>query len=296
VITGKKVSDIFGSMVFDDRVMKATLSAKVYASLKKTIDEGAELDLSVANAVAEAMKDWAISKGATHFTHWFQPLTGITAEKHDTFIAPSPDGGFAQWNDIKAYYRDYAGDTADRKTSGWGKEKYNDSTGRNDFVELKVCEDADNLYFFAMTSDDITAAEGNNWMNLFIGIDGSPASSTWNGYQFVVNYKAPDKEGYLYLGALSACSEYSVTPLSEVRYRIYKNILMLSIPKSVLGIDGPASILFKWADNCTSGDVCAFYTTGDAALIEMMGLIGMGNNPMVGATVAVAVAVEEAMK
>ena len=89
----KTVSDYFGSLVFDDRVMKATLSAKVYASLKKTIDEGAPLDISVANAVAEAMKDWAVAKGATHFTHWFQPLTGITAEKHDSFISPSPDGG-----------------------------------------------------------------------------------------------------------------------------------------------------------------------------------------------------------
>ncbi len=87
------VTNYFGNLVFDDRVMKATLSAKVYASLKKTIDEGTELDISVANAVANAMKDWAISKGATHYTHWFQPLTGITAEKHDSFITPSPDGG-----------------------------------------------------------------------------------------------------------------------------------------------------------------------------------------------------------
>ena len=80
-------------MVFDDRVMKANLSSKVYQSLKKTIDEGAQLDISVANAVAEAMKDWAVANGATHYTHWFQPLTGITAEKHDSFISPSPDGG-----------------------------------------------------------------------------------------------------------------------------------------------------------------------------------------------------------
>ena len=89
----KTVSETFGSMVFDDRVMKATLPAKVYASLKHTIDEGATLDAGVANVVAAAMKDWAIAKGATHFTHWFQPLTGITAEKHDSFISPSPDGG-----------------------------------------------------------------------------------------------------------------------------------------------------------------------------------------------------------
>ena len=87
------VKDYFGAAVFDDRVMKATLPAKVYDSLKKTIDEGKELDLSVANAVAAAMRDWAVAKGATHFTHWFQPLTGITAEKHDSFITPAPDGG-----------------------------------------------------------------------------------------------------------------------------------------------------------------------------------------------------------
>lgn len=86
------VSDYFGSHVFDDRAMRANLSAEVYASLRKTIDEGTELDISVANAVAEAMKNWAVAKGATHFTHWFQPLTGITAEKHDSFITPSPDG------------------------------------------------------------------------------------------------------------------------------------------------------------------------------------------------------------
>ena len=87
------VPEYFGSLVFDDRVMKANLPAKVYASLRKTIDEGKTLDLSVANAVASAMKDWAVANGATHFTHWFQPLTGVTAEKHDSFIAPSPDGG-----------------------------------------------------------------------------------------------------------------------------------------------------------------------------------------------------------
>lgn len=87
------VSEYFGCLVFDDRVMKANLSSKVYQSLKKTIDEGAQLDISVANAVAAAMKDWAVANGATHYTHWFQPLTGITAEKHDSFISPSPDGG-----------------------------------------------------------------------------------------------------------------------------------------------------------------------------------------------------------
>ena len=86
------VPEMFGSMVFDSRVMKARLSGEVYHSLKQTIQKGNKLDLSVANAVADAMKDWAVENGATHFTHWFQPLTGITAEKHDSFITPAPDG------------------------------------------------------------------------------------------------------------------------------------------------------------------------------------------------------------
>ncbi len=89
----QNVPEIFGSMVFDDRVMKARLSADVYNSLRKTIDENEKLDEEVAEAVALQMRDWAVEKGATHFTHWFQPLTGVTAEKHDSFISPSPDGG-----------------------------------------------------------------------------------------------------------------------------------------------------------------------------------------------------------
>ena len=89
----KNVPELFGSLVFDDRVMRARLSAEVYASLRKTIDENVRLNNDVAEAVAAEMRDWAVEHGATHFTHWFQPLTGVTAEKHDSFITPSPDGG-----------------------------------------------------------------------------------------------------------------------------------------------------------------------------------------------------------
>ena len=87
------VPELFGSLVFDERQMKERLSADVFTSLKKTIDENVRLDDQVAEAVAEEMKKWAIEKGATHFTHWFQPLTGVTAEKHDSFITPTKDGG-----------------------------------------------------------------------------------------------------------------------------------------------------------------------------------------------------------
>ena len=88
----KLVSDYFGCMVFDDSVMKSMLSEDVYNTLKRTVKDGRSLNLSVANAVATAMKDWAIAHGATHYTHWFQPMTGITAEKHDSFISPDKDG------------------------------------------------------------------------------------------------------------------------------------------------------------------------------------------------------------
>ena len=85
------VPELFGCMVFDDKVMRARLSADVYRSLRDTMNKGKKLDLSLANAVADAMCEWAVENGATHFTHWFQPLTGITAEKHDSFITPAPD-------------------------------------------------------------------------------------------------------------------------------------------------------------------------------------------------------------
>lgn len=86
------VSEVFGSMVFNDRVMRACLPKDTYIALKKTMENGTPLDRSIADIVANAMKDWAIEKGATHFTHWFQPMTGITAEKHDSFISPNTDG------------------------------------------------------------------------------------------------------------------------------------------------------------------------------------------------------------
>ena len=89
----KSVPETFGSLVFDDRTMKARLSGEVYRAMKQTMKKGQPLDPKVANAVAVAMRDWAVEHGATHFTHWFQPLTGVTAEKHDGFISPAPDGG-----------------------------------------------------------------------------------------------------------------------------------------------------------------------------------------------------------
>ena len=90
--TTTKLSDLFGSMVFNEDTMKERLSSASYEAWKKCVTDGTSLDISTANEIAEAMKQWAVEKGATHFTHWFQPMTGVTAEKHDSFISPVGGG------------------------------------------------------------------------------------------------------------------------------------------------------------------------------------------------------------
>src|SRR2546421_7662182 len=87
-----RVTGTFGSLVFNDEMQQARLPKAVYHALRRTITHGDSLDASVADAVASAVKDWAVEHGASHYTHWFQPLTGITAEKHDSFLQPGPDG------------------------------------------------------------------------------------------------------------------------------------------------------------------------------------------------------------
>jgi len=88
-----RATEVFGSLVFTDEVQRTRLPKPVYKALRRTVTRGEPLDISVADAVASAMKDWAVEHGATHYTHWFQPLTGITAEKHDSFLSPTPEGG-----------------------------------------------------------------------------------------------------------------------------------------------------------------------------------------------------------
>ena len=88
--TQGRATEIFGSLVFGDEVQRARLPKQVYKALRRTVTKGEPLDQSAADAVASAVKDWAIEHGATHYTHWFQPLTGITAEKHDSFLSPTP--------------------------------------------------------------------------------------------------------------------------------------------------------------------------------------------------------------
>ena len=88
----KSIPEIYGSLVFNDKVMREKLPKDIYKALRKTIENNTHLELDVANSVAVAMKEWAVEHGATHYTHWFQPMTGFTAEKHDSFISPVGDG------------------------------------------------------------------------------------------------------------------------------------------------------------------------------------------------------------
>lgn len=90
---GKSVPELYGSLVFSDAVMRERLPKDIYKAVHKTIENGTHLELDVANTVAAVMKEWAVEHGATHFTHWFQPMTGLTAEKHDSFISPDGAGG-----------------------------------------------------------------------------------------------------------------------------------------------------------------------------------------------------------
>ena len=92
MMEAKRLPEEYGSLVFGDKVMRERLPKDVYKAVHKTIVNGTHLELDVANSVAAAMKEWAIENGATHYTHWFQPMTGLTAEKHDSFISPEGDG------------------------------------------------------------------------------------------------------------------------------------------------------------------------------------------------------------
>ncbi len=107
------LQEMFGSLVFNDEVMRQRLPKETYMALHRTIAEGTALDPAVASVVANTMKDWAIEKGATHFTHWFQPMTGITTEKHDSFLSPIEGGGaIINYNNGKPRFTCYVSTTS----------------------------------------------------------------------------------------------------------------------------------------------------------------------------------------
>ncbi len=197
------------------------------------------------------------------------------------------DGGFGQWDSekITAVYTDYEGDTADRGNAGFGGIQYIDETGRNDFVTFKVARDKNYIYFYAETAEDITPADGDNWMTLFIAsgawndgenkklagnlIDDSGAGFWYGGIDFAVNLEKPDGNTVY----VSRYGSSGWTRAGSGDMRVEGNKLMLRLSKKLLGIEQGRKLIdvrFKWADNYQynedgSLDVWTFYRNGDSA-------------------------------
>ncbi|MBP1587420.1 MAG: hypothetical protein ILO53_03340 [Clostridia bacterium] len=182
-------------------------------------------------------------------------------------------GSFDQWNkDVTANYTDYRNDTVDRDSKGYGRERYTDETGRNDFVALKTAKDSSNLYFYAETAADITPSTDDNWMTLFIN-SGASSGALWeNAFDFAVNLEKPE-------GGEAVISKYNAdgtwTKAGTAQMKVEGNRMMLSVSRELLGIaaaDRPLDVQFKWADNYQRNedgtiDVFSFYKNGDAAPI-----------------------------
>ena len=167
------------------------------------------------------------------------------------------DGSFAQWDDgrITAVYKDYENDVFDRNSRGFGDTRYTDTSGRNDIVSAKVCEDGENLYFYVDTADALSPSTDGGWMTLFLNTSGK------TGYDYIVNRTSP-ADGKT---TVEAVTDGGRTAAGEAEIRFEGNRLMLRVPKAVLGMGCRTAFTFKWADNYTDGDIMSFYTKGDSA-------------------------------
>lgn len=170
------------------------------------------------------------------------------------------DGQFAEWKDVKPEYRSYAGNTAPRNHPGWGSYHYENYTGRNDLVLMKVARDKDYVYFYAKTDQQITEPSAH-WMQLYINID-RDKNTGWEGYDLVVNRKKPGEKAYLE----KATASWNWKPLAEVEYAFKNNEIELRIPRKLLEHNGALNFEFKWQDNLQKpGDIYDFYLSGDTA-------------------------------
>ena len=172
------------------------------------------------------------------------------------------DGDFGQWRDVRPEFLDDVGDTAHRDFIGYNNvQQYVNDTGRNDLILMKVSRDAKNLYFYARTKDPITPHTDPRWMRLFIHT-GSKGPG-WNGYDFIVNRRSPEPGRTVLERSVGGWKWKAV---ASVPYRVQGCELMLSIPRSALGLSsGRITIDFKWADNTKDDDIMSFTTDGDAA-------------------------------
>lgn len=216
---------------------------------------------------AEYSRDVEPAKGILGDNYYMQMVQYIAKFKRSTAALPRGcnvtvdlSGDFSQWDsrEITAVYRDYQNDTADRDHPGYGTLYYTDTSGRNDIVNAKVCEDADCLYFYVDTAETLSPATDSAWMTLFLNVGGEKA-----GYDFCINRQSPDNGKT----RIESVTDNGYEPIGEADIRFEGNQLMLRVEKSLLGFapDADASLQFKWADNYIDGDVFSFYTRGDAA-------------------------------
>ena len=232
----------------------------------------------VDNASMEASRDTEPMRGGYGDNYYLQMVEYIRRFKGTQSDVPTDNaatidinGGFGQWDYIRAYYKDYEGDTADRNQESYGGITYVNTTGRNDITEAKVCSDETYIYFFVKTAQPMTQPTGNAWMNLYIST-GNASHANWCGYDFVLNRIAPSDTAVL--EQCSAADAFSWSRAADVEYSLSGDMMMVAIPKEALGITGSDfTIQFKWSDNCTSGDVYSFYTDGDAAPIGRMNYV-----------------------
>ena len=216
---------------------------------------------------AEYSRDVEPSAGILGDNYYMQMVDYIARFKGSSAKLPAGkavtvdiDGDFSQWDSdrITAVYRDYSGDTVDRDCSGYGDLYYTDTSGRNDIVNAKVAEDAENLYFYVDTVEALTPSTDGAWMTLFLNVNGKE-----EGYDFCVNRTSP-ADGKT---AVEAVTDDGYETAGEAEIRFEGNQLMLRVPKALLGLAAgeQTSFMFKWADNYEDGNLMSFYTKGDCA-------------------------------
>ena len=230
----------------------------------------------VDNATANCSRDIEPMEGGYGDNYYMQMISlirrfkGTPEAPKRTFRTIDVADGFSQWNDVQTAYCDYENDTVIRSAFAYGDRILEDESGRNDVTEMKVCEDAGNVYFFVKTREPLTEPADGKWMNLFVATSGSG----FVGYDLVLNYRAPEN-GKAFAARIGGAAGSALIPVGECDFRCRDNMLHVKVPKSMLGILNNANIWFKWADNCDWQEegVPAFYKTGDAAPIGRAGYV-----------------------
>ena len=221
-------------------------------------------------ADTDASRDIEPMNGVLKDNYYMQTANFVKAFKNSAarvYVGDSTTiditGSFSQWDTATARYTDFENDTVDRNTVGFGKTNYVDTSGRNDFVSMKVAKDADTIYFYVKTKESITAPDDEQWMNLFLR-SGVAGNGTWEGFDYVINRTAPSN-GKMTVEKCTGGWNWEV--VGTVSYKMEGNELMLAVPRSLLGIasGAPVDLQFKWVDHCEAGNVMSFYTKGDAA-------------------------------